>query len=68
MTDSEEPKRGFQRMSPERRREVAARGGAMVPAELRSFSKNRALAASAGAKGGSTSRGGGRHKPEESEA
>lgn len=49
-------KRGFASMSPERRREIAARGGASVPAEKRSFSQNRDLAASAGRSGGSASR------------
>ena len=49
-------KRGFAAMSAERRREIAARGGASVPAEKRSFSQNRDLAASAGRTGGSVSR------------
>lgn len=52
--------RGFAAMDPERRREVARKGGASVPAAKRSFSKDRDLAATAGAKGGSSSRGGGR--------
>jgi general stress protein YciG len=46
-------KRGFAAMSPERRREIAAKGGAAVPAEKRSFSKSRDLAAKAGRTGGS---------------
>lgn len=50
-------KRGFAVMSPERRREIAAKGGASVPAEKRSFSQDRNLAASAGRVGGSSSRG-----------
>lgn len=50
MTDKK-PK-GFARMSPEKRREIAARGGANLPPEKRSFSVNRALAAAAGRKGG----------------
>jgi uncharacterized protein len=53
-------RRGFAAMDPERRREIASRGGASVPKEKRSFAKNRALAADAGRKGGSASRGGGR--------
>lgn len=62
MTESTKPKsrRGFAAMSPERRLEIAKRGGASVPADKRSFTKNRDLAASAGAKGGAASRGGGR--------
>ena len=46
-------KRGFASMSPERRREIAALGGASVPAEKRSFSQDRQLAAGAGSIGGS---------------
>jgi general stress protein YciG len=49
-------RRGFASMSPERRREIAARGGAAVKPENRSFSRNRALAAEAGSVGGTTSR------------
>jgi general stress protein YciG len=45
-------KRGFASMCPEKRRECAARGGAAVPAEKRSFATNRALAVSAGRVGG----------------
>ena len=44
-------RRGFAAMSPEKQREIAARGGAAVPAEKRAFS-DPALAASAGRKGG----------------
>lgn len=44
--------RGFAAMDPDRRREIAAKGGRSVPDDRRSFSQNRALAASAGAKGG----------------
>jgi general stress protein YciG len=54
--------RGFACMTPERRREIARKGGAAVPANKRSFSKDAKLAASAGSKGGSASRGGGRPK------
>jgi general stress protein YciG len=46
-------RRGFAAMSPEKRREIAAKGGAAVPPEKRSFSQNRDLAASAGRAGGS---------------
>ena len=37
---------------PNRRKELAAKGGAAVPAEKRSFSLNRELASAAGKKGG----------------
>ncbi|HEY3799661.1 MAG TPA: general stress protein [Caulobacteraceae bacterium] len=53
-------RRGFAAMDPERRREIARRGGASVPSEKRSFAQNRDLAADAGRKGGAASRGGGR--------
>jgi len=43
-------------MDETRQREIARKGGESVPAEKRSFSQNRALAAEAGRKGG-TSRG-----------
>lgn len=49
-------RRGFASMTPERRKELAAKGGASVRPENRSFSKNPALAREAGAKGGSISR------------
>lgn len=45
-------RRGFAAMSPDRRREIARKGGASVPSEKRSFAKDRDLAASAGYKGG----------------
>jgi uncharacterized protein len=45
-------KRGFASMSPEKRGEIATKGGKAVPAERRSFSQNADLAASAGRKGG----------------
>lgn len=67
MTD-EPPKvksrRGFASMSPEKRREIAQRGGAAVPSEKRSYFKNRDLAAEAGRKGGEVS-GANRKKPSE---
>ena len=52
--------RGFAAMSPEKRREIAAKGGAGVPSHLRSFARDRDLAATAGKKGGEASKGGGR--------
>lgn len=62
MTNESKPKvrRGFAAMDPERRREIARKGGSSVPGEKRSFSKDRDLAATAGKKGGESSRGGGR--------
>jgi uncharacterized protein len=45
-------RRGFASQSPERRREIAAAGGRAVPADQRSFSKDRHLAAEAGRAGG----------------
>lgn len=57
-------RRGFACMSVEKRREIARKGGASVPADRRSFAKDRDLAASAGAAGGRASRGGGRKKRE----
>src|SRR6202000_2501799 len=53
-------RRGFAAMNPERRREIARKGGASVPGEKRSCAKDRDLAASAGRKGGEATRGGGR--------
>lgn len=44
--------RGFAAISPERQREIARKGGQSVPADKRSFSQDRALAAAAGKKGG----------------
>jgi general stress protein YciG len=44
--------RGFASLTPERRREIASKGGKSVPAEKRSYSKDRKLAATAGKKGG----------------
>jgi general stress protein YciG len=45
-------KRGFASMDPDRQREIARKGGASVAAAQRSFSQDRALAVSAGRKGG----------------
>src|SRR5690348_5100022 len=66
--DSGKPRarRGFAAMNPERRREIARKGGASVPGEKRSFAKDRDLAASSGRKGGEASRGGGRTRGRES--
>jgi general stress protein YciG len=49
--------RGFASMSPERRREIAAKGGASVPADKRAFATDRELASTAGRRGGKNSRG-----------
>lgn len=48
-------KRGFASMTPEKRREIASKGGRSVPADKRSFAQDRALASKAGRKGGKTS-------------
>ncbi len=53
-------RRGFAAMDKDRQREIARKGGSSVPAELRSFSQDRDLAANAGRKGGAASHGGGR--------
>ncbi len=45
-------KRGLASVSPERRREIAAKGGKSVPADKRSFSQSADLASKAGQKGG----------------
>jgi general stress protein YciG len=45
-------RRGFASMDPERRKEVAARGGRNVPSDKRSFAQNPGLASVAGRKGG----------------
>lgn len=56
MTDETRPKprakRGFAAMDSKRQREIARKGGESVPAEKRSFSLNRELAADSGRKGG----------------
>lgn len=49
--------RGFASMDQARQREIASKGGRSVAAEHRSFSKDRALAAEAGRKGGQASHG-----------
>lgn len=55
-------RRGFAAMDPEKRRAIARKGGQSMPSHLRSFAKDKELAARAGAKGGATSRGGGRKR------
>jgi uncharacterized protein len=62
MTD-ETPRRrggGFAAMTPERRAEVARKGGSSVDPANRAFSKDPNLAKRAGKLGGATSHGGGR--------
>lgn len=56
MTPPPKQRRGFAAMDPDRRREIARKGGASVPSEKRSFAKDRDLAAGAGAKGGKVPR------------
>ena len=46
------PLRGFAAMDPEKRKEIARKGGQAVPPEKRAFSVNKALAAHAGSIGG----------------
>ena len=67
IADPNQPRarRGVAAMNPDRRREIARKGGASVPGEKRSFAKDRDLAASAGRKGGEASRGGGRARGDE---
>ncbi len=48
-------RRGFAAMNPDQRRSIASKGGRSVPADRRSFSQDRQLAARAGRKGGQTS-------------
>lgn len=55
-------KRGFAAMDPDRRRQIAAKGGASVPNEKRSFAKDRELARTAGRKGGEANLGRGQEK------
>lgn len=56
MTDEPKKLRGFAKLSPERRREIAAKGGRSVEPQERVFSKDRDLAARAGRTGGGVSR------------
>jgi len=53
---TQQRRRGFAAMSPERQRELAAKGGKSVPDDKRTFSLNRDLAAEAGRKGGKAHR------------
>lgn len=48
--------RGFAAMDPEKRREIAVRGGKNVPRDRRAYAQNRELASAAGKKGGAISR------------
>ncbi len=50
--EQKKSKRGFASMSPEKRQEIARKGGLAVPADKRSFAKSPELAAMAGKKGG----------------
>jgi general stress protein YciG len=52
--DDTKPKsnKGFASMTPERRKELASKGGRAVKAENRSFSRDKNLAREAGKKGG----------------
>jgi general stress protein YciG len=52
--DDTKPKsnKGFASMTPERRKEIASKGGRSVPKEKRSFSRDKSLARAAGKKGG----------------
>lgn len=56
-TRKRKAKRGFAAMTPEKRREIARKGGQSVKPENRAFAQNRDLAAEAGRKGGSQSPG-----------
>jgi general stress protein YciG len=52
MFDDPRKRRGFASMDPDRRRELASKGGKSVPAAKRSFSQSPDLASKAGRKGG----------------
>lgn len=52
MTEKPPRKRGFAAMDPAKRKLIAAKGGASVPSDKRSFSKDHKLASGAGQKGG----------------
>jgi general stress protein YciG len=47
-------RRGFGLLSPEKRRELASKGGKAVPASKRSFSMDKGVAKQAGQKGGNS--------------
>lgn len=53
---SGQKRKGFGSMHPDKRRQIASMGGKAVPAEKRSFSQNKDLAADAGRKGGTSIR------------
>lgn len=55
MSDDPKAPRGFASLSPERRREIARKGGQSVEPQERAFSRDRDLAARAGRKGGDVS-------------
>lgn len=55
-TTNDKSKRGFAKMDPERLKVISQKGGLSVAKGNRSFSRDRDLAASAGSKGGSSSR------------
>lgn len=55
--DKSKQRRGFAAMDPAKRKAIAALGGAAVRPDQRSFSKDRDLAANAGAKGGAAGSG-----------
>lgn len=57
MSEKPKSKRGFAAMHPDLRRKIAAKGGAAIKPEKRSFYKDRDLAAEAGRKGGRSNRG-----------
>lgn len=66
-TNTVKKRRGFACMDPERRREIARKGGASVAIENRVYYKNRELAVEAGRKGGLKSRRPKAQEPEQSE-
>lgn len=57
MTDEAPKLRGFAKLSPERRREIARKGGLSVEPQERAFSRNPGLAARAGRLGGEVRKG-----------
>jgi general stress protein YciG len=48
--------RGFAALSPEKRREIASKGGKSVPSDKRTFATDRDLASRAGFNGGKASK------------
>lgn len=54
--ETKKSKRGFGGMTPDRVREIAAKGGSATPKEARHFAKNKDAAREAGRKGGTISR------------